>query len=589
MSPQSASDTNTAIIPAVHELYTPAPPILLRLRGNQAQMGAQHGRLLVEVGGYEHMMSFYPRMASAMLSLAIPHAFRSPARHALQAALTVGAERLDRARRRKFPEYAARTDALLDAGGLRRSYSRSLGVMDVLQNTVAVFGRMGLLAPTGLSVAAIPACTSLAVWGESSSDGHLRHARNFDFPGAGVWDRAPAVVLCDATDGLRYGFVTTRGADVPGVTAFNEAGISLTAHTRFHRDVNLDGVNVIDFGHELIRRCRTLPEVREHAAKLRTASTWGFLVSSAQEQRAMVVETTGSAVRFVEPRPGASHLAQANRYLDPDLAQGEVTSSHSFAVDSDARYTRADGAVERHGGKLDRAALERLLGDSADPGAPDPHADDRLAGNCIVSAMAVKSVVFEPEANRLRMSIGPAPTGLGPWIDVPYAWDGPVECVELSAEVATHDDPRALAMRLYVAATRAHLDGAAPRQVLALLERAIAAAPTEPNYRFLAAMFALQLGDLETSATHLERALEREHGGYRRALLLIWHARVLAAAGRRSEADRAWRGLQRVPDADGVAPLRAAGLAESRRPLSRWRLSMVVPDIFLVDAALPGA
>src|SRR5690606_3807791 len=134
----------------------------------------------------------------------------------------------------------------------------------------------------------------------------------------------------------------TRGADVPGVTAFNEAGLSVTAHTRFHRDVNLDGVGVIDFGHELVRRCRNLAEVRELARSMTTASTWGFLISSAADQRAMIIETTGAAVRCVEPRPGASHIANANRYLDPELAQGEVTSSASFAIDSDARYRRAD-------------------------------------------------------------------------------------------------------------------------------------------------------------------------------------------------------------------------------------------------------
>ncbi|HLT37689.1 MAG TPA: hypothetical protein VK034_15455, partial [Enhygromyxa sp.] len=100
------------------EPYTPAPPMLLRLRGSQAEMGAQHGRLLVEVGGHEQALSFYPRMASAMLSLSIPHRVRGPARRVLQAGLTIGAERLDRSRRRRFPEYAARTDALLQAGGV---------------------------------------------------------------------------------------------------------------------------------------------------------------------------------------------------------------------------------------------------------------------------------------------------------------------------------------------------------------------------------------------------------------------------------------------------------------------------------------
>ncbi|HLT34905.1 MAG TPA: carcinine hydrolase/isopenicillin-N N-acyltransferase family protein, partial [Enhygromyxa sp.] len=396
------------------------------------------------------------------------------------------------------------------------------------------------------------------------------------------------VVLCDPDQGLRYGFVTTRGADVPGVTAFNEAGLSLTAHTRFHRDFNFDGVSVIDFGHELVRRCRTLAEVRELAGRMRTASTWGFLVSSASERRAMIIETSGEAVRFVEPRPGASHLAQTNRYLDPELARGEVTSSVSFVIDSDARYHRVDTAVERLGGKLDREDLERLLGDTGDPGAPDPVADDRLAGNCVVSAMTVKSVVFEPEASRLRMSVGAAPTGLGPWIDVAHAWDGPVERTELPVPSDPQGDHRALAMRRYVAATRAHLDGASPWRVRALLEEAVAAVPSEPNYRFLAAIFAIVTDDLGSAAEHLERALEREHGSYRRALLLLWHARVLAASGRRQTARESWRALQQVADADGVAPLRAAGAAESRRPLSRLRLRTVVPDVFLIDAALPG-
>jgi hypothetical protein len=551
-------------------------------------MGAQHGELLSRVGGHEHALAFYPRMASAVLSLAIPHRVRGPARRLLQAGLGVGAAKLDRVRRSQFPGYALRTDELLRAGGLDPSFARALAVMDVLQNTVGTVGRLGLLEPTGLSVAAIPACTSVAVWGSSSRDGSMRHARNFDFPGAGVWDRGPAVVLCDPDEGLRYGFVTTRGADVPGVTAFNEAGLSITAHTRFHRDVNFDGVGVIDFGHELVRRCRTLAEVRGLASRMRTASTWGFLVSSASEQRALVIETTGAAVRFVEPKPGASHMANANRYLHPELAVGEVTSSPSFAIDSDARYLRADTAVARHGGSLACAELEQLLADTGDPGAPDPHADDRLAGNCIVSAMTVKSVVFEPEAARVRMSVGAAPTGLGPWIDVPYAWDGPVECLELPVDHAIERDARTLAMRHYVAATRLHLDGGSPAQVRALLEQCVLAAPSEPNYRFLAAMFAIACDDLLGAAGHLERAIEREHGAYRRALCLLWFARVLAADARTREAEAAWRSLRACGDADGVGRLREWGAKEEQRPVSRWRLGFVVPDIFLIDAALPG-
>jgi len=574
--------------------YDPEPLLVLRVRGTQQDMGAQLGELWRGLPGADQTMEFYARMASSMLGLAAPHVVRAPARRALQAAMSVGAALLHRARRRRFPEYVARTEALMRGLGKPVALARHLAVMDVLQNTVGLAGRHGLLHGTGLSVAAVPACTTLAVWGAASSDGRLRHARNFDFPGAGVWDRGPTVVLCEPDEGLRYGFVTTRGADVPGVTAWNEAGLCLTAHTRFHRDVGFGGVGIIDFGHELARRCRSLDDVRRVAGELRTASTWGVLVSSAAERDALVVETTAVGTAFTGPSPGASHVACTNRYLDPGLAAGEVDTSPGFVVDSNARFERAHAAVRRSGpGGMSRADLERMLGDTGDPGAPDPEARDRLAGNCITSAMTVKSVVLEPEASRLRLSTGAAPTGLGPWIEVPWAWDGPVGVVEVSdaAEPADtgHDSAHREAIRAYVTATRAHLDGASPRTVRALLERAVEAAPTEPNLRFLAAIFAIAAGDLAAARTHLGRALAREHGAYRRALLLLWHARVLAADGQSGPAEQAWQELDAIDDREGVAPLKAAAARERRRPPSRWRLRMVVPDVFMIDATLPGA
>ena len=73
-------------------------------------------------------------------------------------------------------------------------------------------------------------------------------------------------------------------------------------------------------------------------------------------------------------------------------------------------------------------------------------ARDRLAGNCITSAMTVKSVVIEPEAARLRLSTGAAPTGLGPWVDVPWAWDGPVGVVVVSTTAVSGEAVRRLLM-----------------------------------------------------------------------------------------------------------------------------------------------
>jgi hypothetical protein len=98
------------------------------------------------------------------------------------------------------------------------------------------------------------------VFGPLSADGELMHARNFDFPGVGVWDKSPTIVYCTPDHGIPYGYLGARGADVPGITAFNAEGLTVTFHTRFHRDVDFKATGVIDLGMKLSalahdRRC----------------------------------------------------------------------------------------------------------------------------------------------------------------------------------------------------------------------------------------------------------------------------------------------------------------------------------------------
>jgi hypothetical protein len=541
-------------------------------------------------------MAFYPTMAARMLAMSAPHAARRPMEALFAPALSAAARVLHRYRGRHFPAYLARNEAMLAAAGLPARTAAAMLTMDVLQNTVGLLGRAGAFPAHVASFAAIPACTSVAVWGDASSDGALRHARNFDFPGATVWDRAPAVVFCDPDEGLRYGFVTTRGADLPGVTGFNEAGITITAHTRFHRDVRASGAAIADLGHEVVRRARTLDEAVAVAREVGSSSSWGLLVSSASERSAVVIETTGAAVDATRARRDAQHLACTNRYLSAPLREGEVTSSAAFAIDSDARYRSAHERARDAAGGLSAGDLESLLGDYRAPDARDL-ADDvqRLSGDCVVSAMAAQSIVAEPDARRVRVSVGRAPTGLGPYVSVPWSWDGevgevPVGSAPGAATGRTHrgdalsDRDRATA-RAYAEAAHAHLEGAAPRDVRPRFEALVAMAPRDPGFRALAAFFAVITDDLAAARDHLRVALTLEGGTARRARLLLWQSRVLAALGDGRAADAARAEL----GAMGGAETRAArdeAAREAARPVSRARLRRLVPEVFLIDAAL---
>lgn len=578
-----------------HEL-SPNPLLVMRLRGSQAQMGAQHGAVLKRLGGYQRTSAFYPTMAARMLALSVPHAARRPMEMLFGPLLSAKARVLHAYRRRRFPEYLARNEAMLSAAGVPRSVAAAMLTMDVLQNTVGLLGRAGAFPAHVGGFAAIPACSSLVVWGASSADGALRHARNFDFPGATLWDRAPVVAFCEPDEGLRYGYVTSRGADLPGVTGFNEAGITLTAHTRFHRDVRYQAASIADLGHEIVRRARSLDDAVAITREVGSASTWGLLVSSAAERDAVVIETTGCAVEVSRPSPGASHLACTNRYLSASLREAEVTSSPAFAVDSDDRYRRLQERVREAVDGLSADDLEHLLGDYRAPGARDLRDDvERLSGDCVVSAMSVQSIVAEADSRCVRVSVGRAPTGLGPYVTVPWSWEGPVgevpfEGAPRSPTGRTHrGDPlrpedRATA-RAYAEAAHAHLEGAAPSAVRPMMEDLVRRAPREPGFRTLAAHFALMTDDLAAASDHLREALSLEAGAFRRAKLLLLRSRVLTALGEAAEA-RALRAELGAMEGAETKPARDEAVQDERRPVSRARLRRVVPDVYLIDAAL---
>jgi hypothetical protein len=336
------------------------------LRGSEAEMGAQHGRILARLGGYQEALDFYPRLPQRLIGSGLPPLIRGPWAERL-IALAVRPF-VDALQRHRPEEFQARTDAFAQGLGLSPKQGRYVIVMDVFQNIIGLLGKVGYLRAGWPAITATGCCSSMVVWDSASTDGRLRHARNFDFPGIGVWDVNTAVVFCHPDDGLKYGFITTRGADVVGASCFNEAGITLSAHTCFHRQISFSGLSLTDLGHRIIRKAETLRDVFQLASENKVASSWALCVSSAAEREAMVMEIHGGGVSIVRPQPNTSYLPCTNRYRDQTLRGGEVTLSPAFVAQSDARYkrlcARADELVGEGG--FTSHALESLLGDIVD-------------------------------------------------------------------------------------------------------------------------------------------------------------------------------------------------------------------------------
>ncbi|MCO4761686.1 MAG: hypothetical protein KC502_09295 [Myxococcales bacterium] len=565
------------------------PLAIFSLAGDQVQMGAQHGALLRAVGGWQRTLDYYPRMVESIVIGQRSH----PAQAALPLALrpVVGLA-LDRLHKRRDPFFRARTEAFYEALGVPKNQAKYIGVMDVLQNVIGLAGRVGVgdISERAMEIAPA-ACSTLAVWGDATEDGRLLHARNFDFPGAGVWEQAPSVVFCTPKSGLRYGFVTTRGADVPAVSVFNEAGLCLTIHTRFHKDINFSGNLAVDICHRVALHARTLADAVQLLKETDSASSWGILVS--HDRSAALVEMTAGQFAVTYPDTDQPWLSCTNRYMAPHLQGGELEPSAGFLMHSDGRWAalerRAQAAVAQN--PLSIEHLQSLLGDHGDHGEEGP--GSRASGGILAQCNGVHSVVIDPERQTVDVSVGEVPTGHGPYVRIPWRWqDSPgVESMDLG-QIRTQHTPTqrhrngrvGQAYQQFLTAARIEMHAGHATDAEVAVEQACALDPKESSYRLLLAGYRLRRRDPAGALAHLTKALTTEYAPFYRARLLLWASRAAELTGNAVQAQTLRAELLALRHSH-IGRYQSAAQKESQSPLPGRRLFRTRIQVQLCDLA----
>lgn len=544
------------------------PLFLARLVGTQAEMGAQHGRLVADDA--RRLLAFYRTMPERTLAGDMPAIGRWVARSVAQAWQA-------RLARDRPAELAARTRAFVEAAGAEDPDEavRTFATMDALQNCIAVTARANLGPFTTRALAsAIPACSTLIAWGDKTHDGELLFGRNFDFPGIGVWDEAPAFVACVPARGQAYGFFTTRGADAPVVTVVNEAGLVLAPHTRFHTGVTWGGAMIVDLVHAIAARAETLADAIAIARERPVSSSWGIAVGSARERSAIVLEIAGPRVEVVRPAPGAQYLACANRYRTAALQPREITASPAWEQQSEHRE-RALRRFAEAGTRLTAQDIARMLGDR------DAHGARRRLGSILAQPTNVHCAVIAPAHRLAHVGVDRAPVCEGQWAEIAWDWRGASGAWEIGAAensgftAKLHDAfvaPHDLATRELGEATRIYETSHDVVATLAAIERAIAAAPEDPSLRLAGAWLALEGNARDRAVRHVHEGLATERDPYRRGQLLLWGSRAATGA----QAAR-WREELSRLDGDGVAALHAAA---RKRHRARPHINLMMAEAY---------
>jgi len=545
---------------------------VIKLKGSFREMGRQHGALLADVipdGPVPYFRAHVERLLGRSLGRF------EPAAPLIFAALrrTVG-----RRVAANLPDYARET-AIGIAEGAGLPVQPFLDGCIMPDSLLWAMSRAIALQAPGPAVAHRMAlalgCTSAIAWGDATVDGRLLHARNFDYHGVRPWPSTATVAFHEPDRGQKYVSITAAGVGLGGVTAMNQAGLTLTVHQHMFTDrTRLGGTPIGTVGDEVMREAESLDDAERILGAHKPIGCWTYLVADGARREVLCWEENPDRQAPLRTAPGDSTFAYANVYLDEELGATEAAFYGSYWRNNAARLGRARKLLTRRPAPLDPAGMAAILGDIC-----DGEAGTRMVSS-IAMTITTASVVFRPEDGVVWVATGEAPTSRNAY--VPFALgreDAAFEHGELpAAPPSAADTAQAHYRRGYAAYLDDGDSATARREVTAARELA----PGEAAYHFVGGLLALELGDAADAESCLSRAVTIGHAHPERmSAFHFWRGRARDALGRRGDALADYRAaLGRPSD----PPIRAAALAALRRPPKPRRVSI---DFVLADVVSP--
>jgi hypothetical protein len=251
------------------------------------------------------------------------------------------------------------------------------------------------------------ACTAFGLWDGMTVDSSLLIGRNFDFYAGDEFAENKIICFVAPDSGYRFAMVTWGGM-TGVVSGMNEAGLTVTLNAAKSGIPGASKTPVSLVARLILQHAGTITEARSIIEASEVFVSESFLIGSAVDHKAVVIEKTPGATGFFDP--GHDHVILTNHFQSGSLINDPLNLENMANETSLYRYRRVEELLEEQR-PLGPGSVAAVLRDQRGLGGGNIGMGNEKAVNQLI---AHHSVIFQPE--KLRFWIALPPYQLGEYI-----------------------------------------------------------------------------------------------------------------------------------------------------------------------------
>ncbi|MBS1754335.1 MAG: C45 family peptidase [Ferruginibacter sp.] len=254
---------------------------------------------------------------------------------------------------------------------------------------------------------ALVGCTSFGTWGAMSQDSTMIIGRNFDFYVGDKFAQDKIVAFFNPQQGHKF-MTVTWGGFIGAVSGMNDQGLSVTINAAKTALPTSSATPVSLVTREILQYAKNINEAIAIAKSRKMFVSESFLVASANDNKAVIIEKTPNALDVYDPHK--DYIICANHFQSPSLSKTKMNIQQEKESASMYRYKRLAQLLDENGKNSVQKTINILRDQKGLNGANIGMGNEKAINQLI----AHHSVVFEPK--KLIVWVSTSPWQLGQYV-----------------------------------------------------------------------------------------------------------------------------------------------------------------------------